>query len=204
MLTTPMVARFQSSAASTAGRETLKVVRSRSFKLRTTCRRSLIDCAASMWSSRVRKAIGISFEFSGFKFQEIYGNHRLPGLLETRNWKLKLLRNYFGRDPRRDEGLDNVAGLDVAVIGDGDAALHAIGDFFRVIFKTPQRSDLAFDHNHVVAEQADLRITLDQSIDHAATGHRSHLRDAEGLEHLGAALVGFLDRGLEQAAHRAL
>ena len=48
-------------AASSSATETLKLVRSRSFRLRTTWRLSLIDCAASMWSSRVRKAIMRSF-----------------------------------------------------------------------------------------------------------------------------------------------
>src|SRR5690348_13066076 len=153
MLTTPMVARFHSSAASSSATETLKLMRSRSFKLRTTCLRSLIDCAASMWSSRVRKAIGISFEFQVSSFgKACIANSREYWKPETEN--LKLLADYFGSDPRRNIGLDDGADLDVAIIRERDAALHPVGDFFCVVFDAPQRSNLAFDHDHVVAEQA--------------------------------------------------
>src|ERR1051326_4050291 len=95
-------------------------------------------------------------------------------------------------------------GFDVAVVGDRDAALHAIGDFFGIVFEATQRSDFALEDDHVVAQQADFGVALDQAIDYAAARDRSHFRDAEGFEHLGAALVGFFDRRLEQAAHGAL
>ena len=69
-----------------------------------------------------------------------------------------------------------------------------------------RRSDptLPLKTDHVVAQQADFGVALDQAIAHAATGHRSNFRDAENFEHLGAALVGFLESRLEQAAHGAL
>ena len=57
MLTTPMVARFHRPLASISATAMLKWARSRSFKLRTTCRLSLRDCACSMRNSMVRKAI---------------------------------------------------------------------------------------------------------------------------------------------------
>src|SRR5271169_2159223 len=57
MLTTPSVAWFHNTLASNSATATLKWARSRSFRLRTTWRLSLSDCAASMRSSRVRKAI---------------------------------------------------------------------------------------------------------------------------------------------------
>ena len=95
-------------------------------------------------------------------------------------------------------------GLDVAVVRDRDAALHAVGDFLGVVFEAAQRSDFAFEHDDVVAQQANFGVVLDHAIGHAATGNRSHLRDAESFEHLGAALVSFFDRRFEQAGHGAL
>src|SRR6202051_1909600 len=154
MLATPMVARFQSSAASSSATETLKLVRSRSFKLRTTWRLSLIDCAASMWSSRVRNAMGIQFRVSASSFAQ---SQKLPAAQITRNLKLetgnsKLLNHCFRGDPLRGECLDHVAGFDIAIVRDRDAALHAIGDFLGVVLEAPQRSDLALEHDYVVAQ----------------------------------------------------
>src|SRR5580692_10048152 len=132
MLTTPIVARFHSSAPSSSATETLKLVRSRSFRLRTTCRLSLIDCAASMWSSRVRKAIKGSFEYpvSSFPFRrkEMEGNQK-P---ET------VLSDHFRGDALGHERFDDVPGLDVAVVRDRDAALHAVGDFLGIVFEAAQ------------------------------------------------------------------
>src|SRR6266496_1558326 len=39
----------------------------------------------------------------------------------------RFLRHYFRRYPLSHEGLDDVADFDVAVIGDRDAAFHAVG-----------------------------------------------------------------------------
>ena len=69
-----------------------------------------------------------------------------------------------------------------------------------------RRSDpiLPLKTDHVVAQQADFGVALDDAIRHVATGDGSDLRDAERVSHVGAALVGFLDGRLEQAGHGAL
>src|SRR6202166_2965109 len=140
MLTTPIVARFHSSAASSSATDTLKLARSRSFKLRTTWRLSLIDCAASMWSSRVRKAI-MQWSVASGQWPE-----KLPfdWPLITDHWAL-FLSDYFRGNPLGHKGLDHVADFDVAVVGDRDAALHAVGDLFGVVFKAPQGSYFTFE-----------------------------------------------------------
>src|SRR5579863_3685094 len=129
MLTTPMVARFQSSAASSSATEMLKLARSRSFRLRTTCRLSLSDCAASMCSSMVRKAMGMQFSVPSSQFSE-------TTQLRTENRELRTrLCDYFRRNPLGNERLNHVASLDVTVVCDRDAALHAVGDFLGVVLE---------------------------------------------------------------------
>src|SRR5579864_4630687 len=165
MLTTPIVARFHRPLASSSAMETLKLARSRSFKLRTTCRRSLSDCAASMWSSRVRKAMGIQFSVLSSQNTE-----------QLRTENRKLLSDHFRRDALGDKRFDHVPGFDVTVVRNRDAALHAVGDFLGIVFKAAQRVDLALEHDHVVAQQADFGIALDRAVDDAATGDRSNFR----------------------------
>src|SRR5256885_14523601 len=58
MLTTPTVARCQRSVCSSSATDTLKLPRSLSFKLRTTWRLSLSECAPSMRISSVSEAMG--------------------------------------------------------------------------------------------------------------------------------------------------
>src|SRR5882762_6827838 len=112
MLTTPMVARFQRVVESSSATETLKLARRRSLRLRRTWRLSLSDCAASMWSSRVRKAMGIS---RSSQFSVLSCCARAL----TENWEPRTgLRDYFCRDAFRDEGFDYVAYFDVAVVCD--------------------------------------------------------------------------------------
>jgi hypothetical protein len=64
-----------------------------------------------------------------------------------------------------------------------------------------RRSDPTLPLNTTVLspQQSHFGIAFDHAIDHAAAGNSAHLRDAEGLEHLGAALVGFFDRRFKQA-----
>src|ERR1700690_1164320 len=97
-----------------------------------------------------------------------------------------------------DKRLYGVTDFYVAVVRDRDAALHTVGDLASVVFKAPQRTDFAFEHHHVVAQQTNLRVALDGSVRNAATGNHPDLRNAEGFEHLGASLIGFLNDGLQQ------
>src|SRR3954463_7495381 len=111
----------------------------------------------------------------------------------TANDERPRLRDYFCRDARRGEGFDHIARFDVAVVRDGDTALHPVRDFLGIILESPQRSDFAFEDHNVVAQEPNFGIALDVAIRYAASGNRSDLRDAEGFENLGASLIGFLD-----------
>src|SRR5215470_17518351 len=109
MLTTPMVARFHNSAPSSSATETLKLLRKWSFRLRTTWRRSLTDCAASIWSSRVRKAI-----IQGLGSRD-RGSEKLTLAPDLCN---PALRDYFRCNARSGEGLNHVVDLNVAIVRD--------------------------------------------------------------------------------------
>src|ERR1700733_7598551 len=148
MLTTPMVAEFQMLDASSSATETLKLARSRSFTLRSTWRLSLSDCAASMRRSRVRKAIMKRSLVAG---RQQNHTRKRSGKRPTTKGQRRFLRHRFRSNFRSDKGFDHIAGLDVAVVSDGDAAFHAVRDFFGVVFEAAQRSDLAFEDFHVVA-----------------------------------------------------
>ena len=57
--------------------------------------------------------------------------------LATDNWLL-LLHHHFRRYLFSHKGFNHVADFHVAVVGDGDAALHAVGDLAGVIFEAAQ------------------------------------------------------------------
>src|ERR1700674_1060545 len=143
MLTTPKVARFHNPDAPSSATATLKCARSRSFRLRTTCRLSLRDCAASMRSSRVRKAIMRSSVVGLWSL----ANHFWHG--RTTNDERRPLHHSFRCDLLGHEGLDHVADFNVAIVGDGDAAFHAVGYLAGVVFEAAQRVDFAFEDHHV-------------------------------------------------------
>src|SRR5271170_8007432 len=96
--------------------------------------------------------------------------------LATDHWPL-FLSNYFRGNPFRSKSLDHISNLDVAVVGDRDAALHAIRNLAGIILEAPQRSHLALEHLHVVAQQSHFGIALDQAIAHPATGDSPNFRD---------------------------
>src|SRR5579885_1412629 len=110
----------------------------------------------------------------------------------------------FGGNALGNKCLDHIADLDVPVVRDGDAALHAIAHFTGVIFEAPQRANLASKDHDIVAQQADLGIALDDAVGNSATRHSSDFRDTESLQYVGTALVRFFNCGLEQAGHGAL
>src|SRR5581483_11572939 len=102
------------------------------------------------------------------------------------------------------EGLNHIAGFDVAVIRDRDTALHAVGDLFGIVLEAAQRSDLAFEDDHVISQQANFGVPLDGAIAHATTGNRANFRNAEGFENFGASLIGLFERWFKKTAHGAL
>src|SRR5260370_2067404 len=157
-----MVARFHSPLESSSAVATLKCARRRSFMLRTTCRLSLRDCACSMWSSRVRKAIIPSLVVGrsslakslGVRFRRTTNDER-----PTTD-----LNHYFCSDFFSHERFNHVANFYVPVVGNRDAAFHAIGDLAGIIFEAAQRSDLTFEDDDVVAQQPDCGIALHHAV----------------------------------------
>jgi hypothetical protein len=78
-------------------------------------------------------------------------------LCPERARRRRLDRN-LGRDALGHEGFNHVSDFDVAVIGYGDAALHAVRDLADVVLEAPQRPHLAFEHNHIIAQQANFGV----------------------------------------------
>src|SRR5580704_167290 len=147
------------------------------------------------------------------QFESEEGDHKNGPGLEFRSQKklppnpsslALLLRDHFRRDPLRDERLDHVASLDVAVVRDRDTALHAARHLRNIVFHAAQRTDFAFENHRVIPQQAHFGIALDQAIGYTATSDGSNFWYTEGLQHFGAALVVLLDGRFEQAGHGAL
>src|SRR5713101_638379 len=100
------------------------------------------------------------------------------------------------------ERLDHVAGLQIVVAGEADAALVPGLDLAGVVLEPPQGGDLAGVDHDVVAQEAHLRGAGDPPVAHQTPGHRSYLGDLEDLADLRAAQVDLLRLGLEEADHR--
>src|SRR5271167_5149717 len=116
---------------------------------------------------------------------------------------VRFLNEGFGCYPLGDEVLDDIPDFDVAVVRDRDAAFHAVPHLANVFLEAPHRADLALEHDHVVAQQAHFSITLDNAVGNVTASYGTHLRDAEGVAHLGASEVGLLDDWFEQSGHGA-
>ena len=65
-----------------------------------------------------------------------------------------------------------------------------------------QRLDSSFVNDDVVSQQTGFGATRNDALDDMAAGNGTHLRDLEGLTHLGSASVDIQEGGLEQAGHR--
>src|SRR5581483_9283770 len=96
---------------------------------------------------------------------------------------------------------DDVAGLDVLKAFERDAALEALLDLADIVLKAPERLDLAFKDDDVVAQDARRR-PADRAVDDIAAGDLADARHAEDLAHLGVAGDDFALGGVEQAEHR--
>src|SRR5271168_4530978 len=99
------------------------------------------------------------------------------------------------------ETFEKIADLDVVEVAHADAAFETGAHFAGVIFEALQRTVLrAVDHG-AIAHDADLRVALEDAVDHVAAGDRAGALDAERVADFGAAQIGFGDHGLEQAFH---
>src|ERR1700692_2206459 len=127
---------------------TLNLARRRSFRLLTVWRLSLSDCAPSMCSSRVNTpTLGMAAA----------SRHDLRG------------------DSLGGEGLDDIAGLNVGEVANGQTALKAVLNFAGVVLKAPEGFHLARKRHHVIAQHSNLAVALDEAIDHHAAGHVADL-----------------------------
>src|SRR6516225_9164611 len=105
---------------------------------------------------------------------------------------------HHSRDLLDLERLDHVADLHVLVAVEADAALEALLDLGDVVLEAPQRADLAFVDDAVVAQQAELGAAWDDAFGDVAAGDDAELRNLEGVAHLGAAARDLLQRRLEE------
>src|SRR5271166_3429712 len=180
MLTTPNVARCQASLASTSATATLKCARRPSLTLRTTWRLSLSEWAPSMRISSVRYAI----------IDRPVAQRPENRLLAWRNQfrdegPVSFLNEGLSRYSLGDEVLDDISHFDVAIVGDRDAAFHAVPHFADVFLETPHRTDLALEHDHVVAQQANFGIALNDAVGNVTACHSTHFRNTESVAHFG-------------------
>ena len=104
------------------------------------------------------------------------------------------------------EHFDHVADLDVVEALQPETALEARLDLRDVVLEPLERGELAFPHDHAVAEQAGLGVALagDGALGDHAAGNRADLRHLEGIAHLRHADALFLEGRFEQAGHGLL
>src|SRR5258708_2512316 len=110
----------------------------------------------------------------------------------------------FDCNPFGGEGFNDIRGLDIGEVSNGDAALESGLDLAGVVLEGLQGLDFSSKHHHVVAKYAHFAVALDLPIDHHAARHIADLADAEHFAHLGAALVNLFEDRLEHAGHGAL
>src|SRR5215469_177374 len=200
ILTIPNVARCHASLGSSSATATLKRVRKPSLTLRTTWRLSLSECAPSIRISSVRCAIMDAYRYT--KSRKPVSQYEKPFRNDCLN-RCGLGECFLGH-PLGDKRFDHVPGLDVTVVGDADSALHAVAHFAGIILEAPQGCDFTLKDNHIVAQQSNFGVALDDAIEHVASGDGPHLGNAEGLANLGASLIGFLDQRLKKTRHCTL
>src|SRR3954466_10658651 len=102
----------------------------RSFKRRTTIRLSFSECASGMCTSRVRSAMTVG---------------TIPHLAGA-----------CGLYAFHEEGFDGISDLEIIVIVNADTAFISAGHLRHVVLEALQRSDLAFEYHHVIAQQSNL------------------------------------------------
>src|SRR5438876_11800585 len=87
-----------------------------------------------------------------------------------------------------DKGFDGVADLHIVEVLNSDTAFLATRDFRSILFYSLQRSDLAFEDDHIVAQQAKLGISRDLSIRDVAPRDSHDFGNAERIANRGGAL----------------
>ncbi|EFI64026.1 hypothetical protein BCSJ1_26078, partial [Bacillus cereus SJ1] len=83
------------------------------------------------------------------------------------------------------EHLDLVADAHVVVALHADTAFHAGTDFGHVILEATQGFQLAFEDDHVFAQNADRTVTVHHALGDHAAGDGAELGRTEDVTHLG-------------------
>src|SRR5258708_394385 len=189
---TPTTALSQVSWCSTSATATLKSRRSLSFKLRRTCRLSFSDCASGMCSSRVSRPTGMS------------GSGGQLGGLFLAGGPAALSGGFRGAHLANAEAFQDIADLHIVEISYARAAFETRTDFAGIILESLQRIELRRVDDRPIAQHADLRVALQDAIDHVAARNRPGALDAECVAHFRAAQIRFRDHRLNQAFHGLL
>src|SRR5712692_11658197 len=180
------------SWCSSSATATLKSRRSLSFRLRRICRLSLSDCASGMCSSRVSRPTGM-YDSGG----------QLGGLFLT-GGPAALSGGFRSAHLGNAEAFQDIADLHVVEIGDTYAALKSSTNFAGVILESLQGVELRRINHSTFTQYADLRVALQDAIDHVAARNRPRALDAERVAHFRTAQIRFRDHWLEQAFHGLL
>src|SRR5215467_16018669 len=85
------------------------------------------------------------------------------------------------------EGFDDVALLQVLVVGEGHAAFLAALHLAHLVLEALERGEFAFVDDHVVADEAHLGAAAHHALGHAAARDLADLGDREDLQDLGIA-----------------
>src|SRR5262245_204312 len=102
------------------------------------------------------------------------------------------------------EALDHIALPHVLIAFEGHAAFLARHHLAHFVLEAFERGKLALMHDDVVADQPDLRATLDFALGHAAARDFAHFRDGKHFEDFGVAEEGFAQGRREQTRHGLL
>ena len=102
------------------------------------------------------------------------------------------------------EALDDVADLDVGVVLERHTALEAFANFLDLVLEALERLERAFVDHDVVAQQADLGTTANDTFGDHAAADLAHLGDIEDFANLRIAEELLLERRRKQALERLL
>src|SRR5688500_10705696 len=132
-----------------------------------------------IWSP-TRSGRNVAICNSKFKIQNAQGGTERPTVTCAPCLLSEFCISHFESSaPLRSNGhalhrkhLDDVADLEVVVVGEADAAFEAGLDLADVVLEAAQRPDLPLVHDDVVAEQACVRVAgpCDAAVGHHAAG----------------------------------
>src|SRR5262249_35341084 len=131
--------------------------------------------------------------FSRFRFcqQENEGRGNVFPLLQFRR-----------RDLLGDERFDDVTDFIIVETLDRDTAFVSLLNLADVFFEASQAADVAFENDHVVADEARMRGSFDRAVRHHAAGDGADLRHADNVADFGLADDGLFGRRFHQSEHR--